>query len=460
MNPEAFSISDYLNQTFPCDCGKSHSTSLKDVDISSGAMEKLPYYIQKNGHRRSFLVCDANTYKAGGKRVKEILDKAGCENSLYVLNQEDVVPDEEALGEVIAAFDRSADLIIAVGTGTINDLCKFISYKLGLDYFIVATAPSMDGFASDGAPLIIQHLKTTYPTHIPQVIIGDLDILCKAPMNMITAGLGDILGKYTCITDWKISHIVNGEYYCKNIVKMVDISIQKVVGNIELVKTRDPKVIGNIMEALVLTGMAMGFAGNSRPASGSEHHISHFWEMKFLFEGRRPVLHGTKVGIGTVAVVYLYKELAKMSVDFEKAHRTVQNFDYGEWEKKITATFGPAAPGVIELEKKAKKNAPGTHAVRIRSIEQHWPEILEIISRLPSVEEIEKMLSRLDAPINPRQVGVDDKTVVDSILVAKEVRDRYTLLQLLWDLRIAEEMALKAADYFKSLQPKDRASAV
>jgi len=76
------------------------------------------------------------------------------------------------------------------------------------------------------------------------------------------------------------------------------------------------------------------------------------------------------------------------------------------------------------------------------------------------VEKIEKMLSRLDAPINPRQVGVDDETVVDSILVAKEVRDRYTLLQLLWDLGIAEEMALKAADYFKSQQPKDRDSAV
>ena len=310
----------------------------------------------------------------------------------------------------------------------------------------------MDGFASTGAPLITNHLKTTYTTHSPQAIIGDLDILCKAPMNMITAGLGDILGKYTCLTDWKISHIINEEYYCETIAQMVEVSIRKVVDNIGLVKTRDPKVIANIMEALVLTGIAMSFVGNSRPASGSEHHISHFWEMKFLFEGRKPVLHGTKVGIGTVAVTYLYSVLKTQKIDFQKARLAAKNFDYKKWEKKIIETYSRAAPGVIELEKKVKKNSAETHAVRIANIEKNWPEIVKVMDSLPPVSQIEQMLSGLDAPINPAQVGVDYQTVVDSILVAKEVRDRYTLLQLLWDLGIADEMAVKAADYFRCEQ--------
>jgi len=452
IHPETFTVSDYLNQTFPCSCGRSHKTDLKDVEISAGAVEKIPHYINKYGHKRVFIVCDCNTYRVCGEKVKSILDAAKIPNALYVFSAEEVVPDEAAIGELMVSFDKDADLIIAIGTGTINDSCKFVSYQMKRDYFIVATAPSMDGFASDGAPLITNHLKTTYPTHTPQVIIGDLDVLCNAPMNMITAGLGDILGKYTCLIDWKISHVINEEYYCETIAQMVDVSIQKVVGNIESVKSRDPKVIANIMEALILTGIAMSFIGNSRPASGSEHHISHFWEMKFLFEGRKPVLHGTKVGIGTVAITYLYGILKTQKIDFEKARATADNFDCKKWEKKITDTYSFAAPGVIKLEENVKKNSPETHSVRIATIEKHWPEIVDIMNSLPAVSKIEKMLSELDAPINPAQVGVDYQVVVDSIIVAKEVRDRYTILQLLWDLGIADEMAVRVADYFKDEQ--------
>lgn len=452
IQPETFSISDYLNQTFSCACGTSHKTALKDVEISTGAIGKIPFFMKKYGHKHAFIVCDCNTYKAGGHAVKTTLDNAGIANSIFVYSEQEFVPDEAAVGDLMVNFDKDADLIIAVGTGTINDTCKYISYQMGLDYFVAATAPSMDGFASTGAPLITHHLKTTYDAHTPEVIIGDLDILCNAPMNMITAGLGDILGKYTCLTDWKISHIINEEYYCDTIAKMVDVSIHKVVDNIELVKTRNPKVIANIMEALILTGIAMSFVGNSRPASGSEHHISHFWEMKFLFEGRTPVLHGTKVGIGTVAIAYLYSVLKTKEINFENARLAAKHFDYSKWKEMIENTYNSAAPGVIELEEKVKKNSAETHAIRIARIEKYWPEIVRVMDSLPAVTEIENMLSELGAPINPAQVGVDYQTVVDSIIVAKEVRDRYTLLQLLWDLGIVDEMAVKVADYFKNEQ--------
>lgn len=122
-------------------------------------------------------------------------------------------------------------MIIGVGSGTINDLCRFISYKMNLDYYIVGTAPSMDGYASNVSPLIIKHLKTTYEAHTAKVIIGDLDILAQAPLSMIAAGAGDILGKYVCLTDWQLAHIMNGEYYCPEMADMVRESIQKVVDN-------------------------------------------------------------------------------------------------------------------------------------------------------------------------------------------------------------------------------------
>ncbi|WP_326498387.1 iron-containing alcohol dehydrogenase [Clostridium brassicae] len=449
-NMKINSMADYLHHNFFCSCGKNHKTDLEYVEISEDAIKKIPEFIEKKSYKKIFMVADKNTYVAAGKQVEEEFKLANIKVNKIVLDEEEVVPNEESIMKIQLSMEDNYDLIIGVGTGTINDMCKYISYKLKIDYIIVATAPSMDGFASVGAALIINNLKTTYDTHVPTAIIADINVLSKAPMNMITAGLGDILGKYTCLCDWKIANIINGEYYCEEIVKMVKKSIKKVVQSADKVMSRSKEAINNITEALIGTGIAMSFVGNSRPASGSEHHISHYWEMKFLFEGRKPVLHGTKVGIGTVAVIKLYEMLLKEKIDFEKAIEVVESYDQKIWEEKMRESYGCAANGVIQLESKTKKNSKVIHGKRIKKIEEHWSEITRVIEEsLPSVKVIEDTLISLNAPINPNQVGVHYEMIKESILVAKEVRNRYSLLQLLWDLGIADKMATKIADYFE-----------
>ncbi|WP_027625725.1 iron-containing alcohol dehydrogenase [Clostridium lundense] len=450
INVEINSISDYLHHDFFCSCGKNHKTALEYVEISEDAIKKIPEFIEKKSYKKIFMVADKNTYAAAGKQIEEEFYLANIKINKIVLDKEEVVPNEESIMKIQLSMEDNYDLIIGVGTGTINDMCKYISYKLKINYIIVATAPSMDGFASVGAALIVNNLKTTYDTHVPTAIIADINVLSKAPMNMITAGLGDILGKYTCLCDWKISNIINGEYYCKEIVKMVERSIRKVVESADKVMCRSKEAISNITEALIGTGIAMSFVGNSRPASGSEHHISHYWEMKFLFRGRKPVLHGIKVGIGTVAVIKLYEMLLKEEIDFKKAVEIVGSYDQKTWEEKMRESYGCAANGVIQLESKTKKNSKVIHGKRIKKIEEHWAEITRVIKEsLPSVKAIEDILTSLNAPINPNQVGVDYEMIKESILVAKEVRNRYTLLQLLWDLGIVDKMATKIADYFE-----------
>ena len=186
---------------------------------------------------------------------------------------------------------------------------------------IFATAPSMDGFVSVGAALIHNHVKTTYQAHVPVAVLGDPEILAKAPMEMIVAGLGDILGKYTCLVDWKMAHLIEDEYYCEVIDKMVKESIEIVVEESDGIKQRDQEAVKHLMEALVLTGVAMSFVGNSRPASGSEHHLSHYWEMQFQMEGKKPILHGIKVGVGMLAVIKMYEMLEKEAPDFAAAKK-------------------------------------------------------------------------------------------------------------------------------------------
>lgn len=450
IQPDTFSIQDYLNRTFTCDCGKEHRTSLKHVVIQPDALQKTPEIVRALGANKVFVVSDIHTHKAAAAQLETLLADAGLGVSSYMFSEEELVPDETALGRLLIALDPACDLLIGVGTGSINDLCKFTVFKTKLPYCIVATAPSMDGFASSVAPLIVNNLKTTYEVGVADAIIGDTRILSQAPMPMILAGIADILGKYTCLTDWKMAQIINGEYYCETIVQMVRMSLRSVAESIDKAVARDEQTVGKIMEALVLTGIAMSFVGNSRPASGSEHHISHYWEMMFLHEGKKAVLHGTKVGIGTVAVSQMYDWLWEMPVDFELARQTAWTRSYDTWAKEIRRAYPDAAEGVLALEQETGKN--GTEGVlrRIDVMEKRFAEMKDFAQAwLPKSEEIRQMLASHGAPVNPHEVGISTQQIEDGVLYAKELRNRYGLLQILFDLGLLAPFATRLAQYFE-----------
>ena len=449
IDVNAFEINDYLGHDFECDCQKHHVTNLSTVQIKDNVKEDIVRFLDKNQYKVIYLIEDENTKKAYGKELETYFKEKGIQTDSVVIKGE-VVPNEKTVFDILLGMKQKYDYILGIGSGTLNDLSKFISKKVGLDYGIVATAPSMDGFASVGAALITDDLKTTYDCHVPTAIFGDLEVLRNAPIDMIKAGLGDIIGKYNCLVDWKIAHIINDEYYCKTIVDMVYKSIKEVVENADGVLTRDKKAIQAITEALVETGMAMGFVGNSRPASGSEHHVSHYWEMKFLFEHRPPVFHGTKVGLATPGVIALGYKLVNEDIDFDQCRQKVKQFDEKKWETLVTEKFEGAAEGVLALEKKAGKNNIEEALKRIDTISEKWSEIQDVIRKdLPEPDYVVNILKSVEAPYRPEQVGIDDVMTKDSLILAKEVRVRYGLLQLLWDLGLLEEYSDVFVEYYK-----------
>ena len=406
-NMEELNLHHYLHTELKCNCGKIHSTNLREIEISKGALEKLPKLIFKYKYEKICIISDKNTYKAAGEKVIDILNAEQIENYSIVLREENLIPNEVALGEVIVRIEPDCDLIIAVGSGTINDISKFISYKLSIDYYVVATAPSMDGFASNVSALITNQLKTTYETHVPIAIIGDINILTEAPMDMIIAGIGDILGKYVCLLDWKIASIIQGEYHCTYIESMVQKSLNIIISNGEKVKDRDPQTIQYIMEGLVLSGIAMSYAGNSRPASGSEHHLSHYWEMMFLFQGKEPVLHGIKVGIGTIVAINLYEKLLDSTIDFKSAKARILDFNLEEWKKEIRKVYQIVWEDIIKLEEETQKNSKEKVLGRLDILESNWEEIKETIREyLPSSKDLIKLMESIGAPVRPEQIGV------------------------------------------------------
>lgn len=337
-------------------------------------------------------------------------------------------------------FDPTCDLILGVGSGTINDLSRFFSYQLGLQYFIVATAPSMDGYASSVAPLLKNNLKTTFECHVPKAIIADLDILTKAPTEMIAAGFGDVLGKYTCLADWQLSAVINNEYYCERVASLTRHSLEKTIGLSKGIASGDKQAIGELMETLILSGVAISYVGNSRPASGSEHHLAHFWEMQFLWGGREHTLHGTNVGIGTVLILQLYESLLQENLD----PRIFENIEapLGDtWSADIERVFLDGATEVLALEKKAGKNDPGKHQERLGSIARHWDQIRAILATVPSPAEARSLLADVHASFEPEHAGIESQLVYDALIYAKEIRARYTILQLLWDLNLLQDFA-------------------
>jgi len=254
------------------------------------------------------LVSDNYTFPAQGESVAAALKARGVETASWSYQTTSMlVPDEKAVGELLLATPHSVGLIVAVGSGTLNDLCRIISDRTAIPYLVVCTAPSVDGYASTVSPLIIQGHKTTLEAVYPRAIFADPLVLRAAPAVLLQAGFGDLLGKVTALADWELARRLNGEYHCPTIEAMVRRALEVSIANAAGVAARDPGAVTALFDALALSGLAMGMIGNSRPASGAEHHLSHYWEMDALKNHEVHALHGNAVGSATVAIARAYE---------------------------------------------------------------------------------------------------------------------------------------------------------
>lgn len=380
-------IEKMAGASFSCSCGRVHKLEIEKIEMGKDAIRQLPKVLEDFQERKIYMLSDNHTYEAAGKQVFHILKNAGFDVSQTILDSgEDVlIPDEEAVGKMFMGLGKDIGMIVAVGSGTLNDMAKFMSSRTGIPYAIVCTAPSMDGYASSGAPLMTEGRKISYEAVLPYAIVGDTEIMKKAPMKMIHAGYGDVIGKLTALADWKLSQELTGEYYCETIVQLVEKAVDQVVRNREALADRDEQAIHYLIEALTLTGVAMGLIGVSRPASGAEHMLSHYWEMEVIARGENPELHGIKVGIAAPVIAEVFDEMR-------------------EW-----------------LPESVKETAP-------------------------SRAYIEQLLGDEGAPIHPKEAGIDRDLFYRSILEGNTVRERYSILDLAVEHGKIQEIAQKITD--------------
>ncbi|AJE50194.1 sn-glycerol-1-phosphate dehydrogenase [Paenibacillus polymyxa] len=297
------------------------------IEVRDGALESIaPYLIQQN-YRHVTLVEDEHTSAAAGKKVAEFIREAGLTVDVVRLPPNavgDVIADETYIMKVLLGVADQSQAVLAVGSGTIHDLVRFVCYKMNRPFLSVPTAASVDGFTSAGAPLIVDGSKQTFQAVPPEAIFADLSVLARAPQTMTAAGFGDMLGKFTSLADWHVSRDLGNEPYSPVANRITEEALRACVEHVDEIAAGSKTGVEVLMNALIASGISMLMIDHSRPASGGEHHISHRIEMDFIAEGRKQVLHGAKVGVASALLSDMYRELAaNQDVEAFKVYRTL-----------------------------------------------------------------------------------------------------------------------------------------
>lgn len=428
-----------------CACGRRHTAGLMYLKIGAGAVRLLPEALAKIGCKHPFVFCDQNTCQAAMPQVEEALQGAGIAYARFVFPQEFVEPDEHAVGQLKEALDPACDGIVSVGSGVLTDCGKVIAFDAGLPHAVVATAPSMDAYASNSSSMLQQRVKVTLYNACPKAILADTDILKAAPERLLQAGLGDMLAKSIAMYEWRMSHLVTGEYYCDTVAALMRRSLKKIVAAAPGLLKREPETIEAVTEGLILSGVAMSFAEISRPASGMEHYFSHLWEMFALQEDKRSELHGIQVGIGTALTLNILRRVRGVTPDERTMLKATEAFDERVWEREMHRVFSGTAQTLIDKEHMTwHKNDSGARMARFARIRDHWDDILKIMDEeLPDPAETVALMRSQGLPVTPAEIGVTDRQTRDAFVHSRDIRDKYLTSSMLWDMGLLDSFPLE-----------------
>ena len=255
--------------------------------------------------RRLAVVSDDTTHAILGERIERAAAGAFDVKSIVLPGMPH--PDDETVG-VLRRATAQADALIAVGSGTLNDLCKYASALDDKPYAVFGTAPSMNGYTSLNAAITEHGHKKSLPAQAPVGAFFDLSILSAAPARMIRSGLGDGLCRPTSQADWLLAHILFDQPYRTLPYVLLEQDEAALLDSVEALMAGDRAAMERLVRTLVLSGFGTAIVGSSQPASQGEHLISHYIDM-FIDAGRPLVFHGEQVGVTTLTMARLQEKM-------------------------------------------------------------------------------------------------------------------------------------------------------
>lgn len=430
MNP-----SELLGKTFVCECGKKHSVTIREIIYSEPAVKEAPIIFKRNFEgKTACLIADQRTYAAAGKALAGSLVNAGFEINNLILADgkggKEPVCDDLTLEYILHQLP-DCNFLIAGGSGVVSDLTKWTACKTGKPYAAFATAASMNGYSSANIAPAIKGVKRLVDGLCPAVIMAVPSIINQAPYKLTTAGLGDVLAKPVSITDWRMSNLLFGEYFCPLCAKMISEIEPAYMSNPRDIFLRKPAAMEALFKALLYSGLSMTIAGTSSPSSGGEHMISHALDSTALAQGLGHDYHGRQVGLGTIFACALYERVLALESPQFKLQTEPTNADY--WRS--------LAPIVEEEHALKQKKAP--RAVEQLKKKGCWDELRANARqsvRTPS--EIRNCLKTAGAAYRIADIECDRTRFLNAALNCHQMRERYTVI----DLARAAGIMPRAAD--------------
>ena len=404
-----------------CVCGRDHELETKKVVVEYGAINNFEQYMADVGlaGKKRAVIYDTVIYKlTEGKHI--------AADQEIVLEANGLRAEDTVIEEMMKKLDKP-EVIVAYGAGTIMDFGRYPAYKLGIPFVAVPTLASSDGFTANICSAILNGQKKSTPMCAPVLVVADLDIIKGAPARLVASGINDILSKYISLLDWKVSHLVAGEYYCPMVADLAQEALD-IMRN-----AADEYVATGVADHEAMTmaqmksGLTMQLLNHSRAASGAEHLMAHLVEMQPpRFESAEGI-HGECVGVGTFACIKEYHRLASLPTPKAKPFEPLS-------EQWIREKFGDRlAPGII------KENENDVLATfDPQNIVDHWDEIRAMINELPSVEEMEALYKGCNAKYLPEHIGIDPALEQEMLPISAAIRNRLTLVRMLRVLDFGE----------------------
>ncbi|MFN8635888.1 MAG: sn-glycerol-1-phosphate dehydrogenase [Chloroflexota bacterium] len=420
------------------------ATDTHQLRLEAGALAAVAStFTSAFGSRSARVVADPTTWHVAGQRVDNQLREARLATQPAIVLAEPLHADFDRVLELESALAAADAIPVVVGSGTLNDLTKLAAHRLGREYMVVATAASMDGYAAFGASITRDGFKQTMACPAPAAILADLDVLAAAPTPLTAAGYGDLIGKVTAGADWIVADALAVEPIDAAAWAMVQGPLRASLDAPEHLAAHDSAATERFFLGLVISGLAMQATRSSRPASGAEHLISHLWEMTGLTHQGVSPSHGAKVGIGTVLVTMLYERLLSYdltAIDAEACISALPDAASVERAARSALPAGEVADRAV-VESLAKHPTADQLRARLQILPERWPDLQARARRqlLPS-GELQRMLRALGAATSPADLGVSPTQLRADLLAARQIRRRYTVLDLAAEVGLLEPL--------------------
>ena len=433
MNESGLDLSSYVS-SLPKNLATRHIVIERDVLARVGSIlsEILP-------GADWLLLADRTTWPLAGSAISASIRSAGIITTEYIIEENNPIAADRAVIALQPHLTTTSAMVV-IGSGSLNDIGKMAAHQVGIPYAVCATAPSMNGYTSSIAALLVDGIKTTQPCSPPLACLADLDLLAQAPYRMIAAGLGDLLSKPVSNADWLLARCLNDGTYSAEAATLIEESTRLIQGIAAKLPQRDTGAIGRLMASLCLSGLAMSVAGSSAPASGGEHLISHYLDMTHHALGESNDLHGCQVGVATLATAALYENLLAldpMKIDVQAL--VDRHPPWRDYEPVLRERFGPLALAVLSHAEAGYPTGDQLRS-RLERLQKEWEMLrAQLQTSLLGAETIRAELEAAECPTTFAQIGVAPERAQRALAHCKDIRARYTILHLAEELGLARE---------------------